>query len=207
MQIIVKTAPEELLRAKKWWNDLEGQWQFAYNEAVFGKGPVFEPPTDDELMILLVRADTLRFAGPLAANPNMSTVLTNLSGLVPLYHLYYLSISNTAITGLAELQRHTKIEHLFVYDNKLESLKGIENMRNLKDLYFQNNQITSLKPLKKLTKLETIYASNNKIIDFKGITEKHGDNVQNFYGIPNDGIRDRDIIKFQNSVGIICKKG
>lgn len=207
MQIIVKTAPEELLRAKKWWKDLEAQWQMAYNETVFGKGPVFEVPHDDALMMLLIRADTLRFAGPFAQSPNMTTILTNLSGLIPLYHLHYLSISNMHLKDLKELKQHTKIEHLFVYENKLESLEGIENMKNLKDLYFQSNQISSLKPLKKLTNLETIYASNNKITDFNGITEKHGDKVRNFYGIPNDGIRDKDVIKFQNSIGIVCRKG
>lgn len=207
MQIIVKTAPEELLRAKRWWGKLEAQWQLAYNEAVFGKGPVFEPPHDDALMLLLVRADTLRFAGPLAHKPNMTTILTNLSGLVPLYHLHYLSISNMDLKNLRELKRHTKLEHLFVYENKLESLEGVENMKNLKDLYFQNNRINSLKPLKKLTKLETVYATKNKLTNFEGITEKHADSIRKFYAIPNDDIRDRDIIKFQNTVGIICHKG
>ena len=207
MQIIVNTPPEELLRAKKWWSDLEAQWQLAYNEAVFGQGPVFKPPHDDALMVLLVRADTLRFAGPLAHRPNMTTVLTNLSGLIPLYHLTYLSLSNTEITNLKALKRHTKLEHLFVYENKLESLEGIEGMRNLKNLYFQNNRITSLKPLKNLTKLEIVYASTNQITSFDGLTEKHADNIRDFYGIPNEHIRDRDIIKFQNSRGILVKKG
>lgn len=206
-QIIIKTAPEELLRAKSWWKELETQWQLAYNEAVFAKGPIFEPPHDDELIHLLVRADTLRFAGALAQNPNMTTILTNLSGLIPLYNLKYLSISNMNFKNLKELKRHTKLEHLFVYENQLESLEGIEDMQNLKSLYFQSNKIERLKPIEKLTKLETIHAANNKISDLNGITEKHADSIRNFYGIPNDGIRDRDIIKFQNSTGIICKKG
>lgn len=207
MQIIVKTAPEELLRAKKWWKDLEAQWQMAYNEAVFGKGPTFEPPHDDALMILLVRADTLRFAGPLAHAPNMQTILTNLSGLIPLYHLTYLSISNMRLKDLSELKNHINLRHLFVYENNLESLSGIENMVHLKDLYFQNNSIKSLRPLKRLTKLETIYANKNLISSFDGLTEKHGDNIRHFYGVPNENIRDREIIKFQNSMGIIVKKG
>jgi len=206
-QIIVHSTPEELLRAKKWWKNLEAQWQLAFNQAVFGKGPVFEPPHDDALMTLLVRADTLRFAGPLAYNPNMTTVLTNLSGLVPLYHLYCLSISNMDLQNLQALKRHQKLEHLFVYENKLKSLEGIENMKNLKDLYFQNNQVTSLKPLKKLTKLETVYASNNKFTEIKGLTEKHADSIKKLYMLPNEGLKDRDIIKFQNSIGIICHKG
>lgn len=207
MQFIVKTQPEELRRAQKWWADLEMQWKMAYNEAVFGKGPTLEPPKDDELMVLLVRANTLRFAGPLAARSNLSVELTNLSGLIPLYHLHYLSISHTKISSLQELTRHTKIEHLFVYDNQITSLKGIEGMRNLKDLYVQNNLLESLKPLKKLTKLETLYCSGNQLKKINGLTEKHSNNMKRLHIMPNEHLKDRDIIKFQNKVGIICKNG
>ena len=207
MQFIIKTAPEELRSAQACWQNLEMQWKMAYNEAVFGKGAVLEPPKDDELMILLVRADTLRFAGPGARNPNMSTNLTNLSGLVPLYHLTYLSISNTRITSLKELVRHTQLRHLFVYENHLESLEGIEGMVHLKDLYAQHNKIKDLAPLKKLTNIETLYVSRNDLSSLDGITEKHADTMRKLYVRPNDNLTDREIIKFQNTVGIICREG
>lgn len=207
MQFIVKTTPEELKRAQQWWRDLEMQWKLAYNEAVFGKGPVLEPPKDDELMILLIRADTLRFAGPFAHNSNVTTKLTNLSGLIPLYHLFYLSISHMDITSLKELKRHTKLEHLFVQNNKITSLEGVENMTKLKELYFLNNQVTDLSPVKGLTNLETLYASNNQLTSLNGVTEAHADNMKKFYALPNDNLKDRNIIKFQNSVGIICRNG
>jgi len=207
MQIIVKTKPEELKRAQGWWHGLEMQWKFAYNEAIFGKGPVLEPPKDDELMLLLVRADTLRFAGPLAHSPNMTTKLTNLSGLIPLYHLHYLSLTNTDITSIQELTRHTKLQHLFLYDNKITSLDGIQGMKNLKDLYIQNNQITSLKPLKKIKGIQKLYACSNQLTSLDGITKKHANHMKEFTILPNESLKDRDIIQFQNKVGIICKKG
>ena len=207
MNIIIKTTPEELKRAQKWWADLEMQWKMAYNEAVFGKGPVMATPKDEELMVLLLRADTLRFAGPLAIKPNMTTILTNLSGLVPLYHLTYLSLTNTNITSLRELKRHTKLEHLFVYDNKLTSIEGIEGMKGLKNFYFQNNQVTDLSPLKKLKNLEVIYATNNKMTALNGLSEKNTQKLKKFYIMPNEGLPDREIIKFQNTVGILCSKG
>ena len=207
MQIIVKTTPEELKRAQQWWMKLEMQWKMAFNEAVFGKGPTIEPPKDDELMILLVGADTLRFAGPLAYKPNMTTMVTNLSGLIPLYHLTYLSLTNTHITSLKELRHHTKLQHLFVYENKLTSLEGIEGMKDLKNLYFQHNQITDLTPLKKLKNLDTIYACNNKLTKINGLTEKNTKKLKKFYIMPNNDLPDREIIKFQNTVGIICRKG
>lgn len=207
MQFIVKTKPEELRRAQKWWADLEMQWKMAYNEAIFGKGPTLEPPKDDELMILLVRANSLRFAGPLSARPNLSVQLTNLSGLIPLYHLFYLSISHTKISSLLELARHTKIEHLFLYDNQITSLKGIEGMTNIKELYVQNNLLESLKPIKNLTKIETLYCSGNQLKKINGLTKKHSDNMKRLNILPNEHLKDRDIIKFQNKVGIICKNG
>jgi hypothetical protein len=207
MQIIVKTAPAELQRARKWWQDLEMQWKFAYNEAVFGKGPTIEPPSDEELMVLLIRADTLRFAGPFATNPNISTPLTNLSGLIPLYHLKYLSLTHMKVKSLSELTRHTQLEYLFVYDNELTSLDGIEGMLNMKELYFQNNKVTSLVPIARLTQLKTIYASNNSLTKITGLTEKHGDALKKFYILPNEDLPDREIIRTQNEIGIICKQG
>lgn len=206
MQIIVKTTPEELQRARKWWKDLEGQWKFAYNEAVFGKGPTFEPPKDDELMILLIRADALRFAGPGAAHPNMSTVLTNLSGLIPLYHLIYLSISNMTFTSLEPLQRFTKMKHLFVYENKLTSLRGIENMLELEELFAHGNAIEDILPITRLTKLKKLYVNSNKLKHAKGLTESHGNTMKELYLLPNDDLPQREIIRIQNEIGLICRR-
>lgn len=91
MNIIIKTTPDELKRARKWWQDLELQWKMAYNEAVYGKGPVLEPPKDEEMMLLLIQVDTLRLADPLAINPNISTPLTNLEAL----HLFLVLYGRT----------------------------------------------------------------------------------------------------------------
>jgi hypothetical protein len=206
MEFIVKTTPEELQRARQWWKDLEGQWKLAFNEAVFGKDSTLEPPKDDELMMLLIRADALRFAGPLAAQPNMTTVLTNLSGLIPLYHLTYLSISNTRITSLQPLQRFTKMKHLFVYENKLTSLKGIENMLELEDLYAQNNGIQDLLPIKGLTNLKTLYVNGNQLQNAEGLTLAHERNLKNLFILPNENLLQREIIRIHNEIGVICRK-
>lgn len=207
MSIIVKHVPQDVQRAWTWWHNLEIQWKMAYNEAVFGKDPTMEPPKEDELMLFALGVKNLRFAGPLAPNPNMTTQVDNLSGLRKITKINFLSISHTNITSLHELRKHVNLEHLFVYNNKLTSLKGIENMKKLKELYFQCNEITDLKPLKGLKKLETIYASDNKLTSFDGITEKHADTIKKLHILPNEGLKDRDIIKFQNTMGIICHKG
>ncbi len=207
MNFIIKTTPEELQRARKWWQDLEMLWKFAYNEAVYGKGPTIEPPSDDELMLLLVQIDTLRFAGPMAMNPNISHPLKNLSGLIPLYQLRYLSLTDMEIASIKELQRFTKMEHLFMYNNKIQSLEGIEGMKNLKDLYVQNNEITDIRPIRDLTNLETIYVSGNKLTSLKGLRSKHAKRLKKFYVMPNDHLPDKAIIDTQNKKGIICRTG
>jgi hypothetical protein len=207
MQFIIKTTPEELQRARKWWQDLEVQWKMAYNEAVFGIGPTLEPPHDDALMVLLIQADTLRFAGPLAINPNISTPLTNLSGLIPLYHLTYLSITNMHFSSLRELSRFTKMRHLFIYDNRITSLVGIEQMTELVDLYAQNNQLTDLSPIRNLTNLKTIYVSSNKLTKINGLTPKHAEKIKRFYVQPNEDLPDAEIIRVQNDLKIICRTG
>ena len=158
-------------------------------------------------MILLIQADTLRFAGPLATQPNISNPLTNLSGLIPLYHLRYLSISHMKIKSLKPLIRFTKMEHLFVYNNQLESLEGIEQMTGLIDLYAQNNEIKDLSPMTNLTKLETVYVSGNQLEKINGLNLKHEENLKKFYVLPNDNLRQREIIRVQNELGILCLKG
>lgn len=207
MQFIVKTTPEELLRARNWWANLEVQWKFAYNEALFGKGPVLEPPNDDFLMMLLVGIDTMRFAGPFAPHPNMSMVLTNLSGLIPVYNLVTLSLTNMNVTSIAELTYFKKIENLFLYDNKITSLQGIENLSQLKNLYLQNNEISDLSILSNLKNLEVIYLSNNKIKSLKTFNPTKLKKLKKFHILPNDEMPDKEIIQFQNKYGIICRNG
>lgn len=207
MQIIVKTAPEELLRARKWWNDLEMQWKMAYNEAVFGAGPTLAPPADDPLMMLLIGVDTLRLAGPTAFNSNVSTPLTNLSGLLPLYNLKYLSITHMKIREVRSLRHFTKLEHLFLNENQIESLHGIEPLVHLKELYVQHNRLSDLKPVERLTRLETLYASGNQLTSLQGLTLAHADHMRRCYVLPNEELRDREILRVQNEVGIICRKG
>lgn len=207
MQIIIKTTPEELLRARQWWQNLELQWKTAYNEAVFQKGPVIEPPKDDEMMMLLLRADALRFAGPLAIQPNVSIVLTNLSGLIPLYHLTYLSVTNMRFPHIRELARFTRMRNLFLYDNRIESLEGIENMPHLEELYVQNNRIKDLSPIKGLTNLNTLYASRNLIKTLNGLTTKHAAKMKRCYVLPNEDLPDKEIIRVQNRLGILCRQG
>ena len=132
--IIVKNTPEEVLRARNWWQGLEKQWQMAFNEGLFGVGPTLEPPKDEYLILMLTRVDKIRLTGPLAANPNISFRLTNLSALEGLPNLNFITVANCAIDSLKPLVRHFNLEYLFVNNNGLQSLEGIGNLTNLKEL-------------------------------------------------------------------------
>lgn len=207
MQIIVKAEAKELLRARQWWAQLETQWKMAYNEAVFGIGPTLEPPREEALMVLLVRADTLRFAGPGAVQPNLSIFLTNLSGLVPLYQLRYLSLSHSRVRSVQELQRHTRLQYLYLYDNALESLAGIEGMRELQELYVQNNRLRDIEAVRYLTNLQKLYITGNELQHLRGLTTAHSDTLKRCYVLPNNALAGKEIIRVQNDYGIICRTG
>ncbi|THH35484.1 leucine-rich repeat domain-containing protein [Neolewinella litorea] len=207
MNFIIKTTSSELQRARGWWRELELQWKMAYNEVVFESGPTAEPPHDDQLMLLLLNIDTLRFAGPLAMHPNVTTPLTNLSGLIPLYHLRFLSVSDMALSGVTELVRHTELRHLFLHNNRITSLKGIEGATHLESLFVQHNRLTSLAPVAGLTRLHTLYATHNHLTSLAGLTEGHADRLRHFHILPNDHLPHREIIRLQNGAGILCRTG
>ena len=207
MQIFVQGNPVEAKKGMAWWQGTSMQWKMAFNEAVFGKGPTVEPPKEEELVLLLTRATALRFAGPTAYSPNLSQIPADLSAIAGLEHLTYLSFTDSALTSLREISGLIQLEKLFVYNNRLASLEGIERMRGLTELACHNNRIASLEPLRHLTKLETLYVVNNRLTSLNGITIDHEDCLRNFYVMPNEELRHREIIRVQNECGILCRKG
>lgn len=207
MQIFQIGSTAESKKAWAWWNALEGQWKMAFNEAAFGKGPIIAPPKDEELVILLTRANVLRFVGSAGNNPSLSFQLTNLSGLEGLKHLISVTVSFCKLDNLESLRTHYRLKSLFVNNNKLKSLQGIENLAQLQELYANVNEITSLKPLEKLTNLNTLYVNYNKLTQLDGIGETHAQNLRHFYVEPNEGIRHTEFVKMQMNYGILCRKG
>ena len=207
MDLIIKSPAEEVKRGRHWWSGLEMKWKMAFNEAIFGKGPTLEPPQDEELITLLMRADSLRFAGPGAYSPNLTQIPDNLSAIAGLPHLTYLSFTDSKLSSLKEIRHLVKLQSLFVYNNELTSLDGVENMVNLVSLYVQHNKIENLEPVRRLTRLKTLYVSNNQLTSLNGITEAHEQHLRKFHVLPNDTLRHREIIRVQNEFGILCQKG
>ena len=207
MDLIIKNKSEELHNAQEWWKNLEMQWKMAFNEACLGKGPSIGPPKDEELVLLLTRVNTFRFAGPMAYNPNVQQMPTNLTGLAGLKNIELISFTYGPITGIKELANLSKLRSLFVNNNKITSLQGIENLLYLEELYCQHNEIESIQPVGRLTNLHTLYVTKNKLKSLKGLTPKHGDKLRRFHVDPNDHLPHREMIRIQNECGILCKKG
>lgn len=194
--------------AHQWWSGLEVQWQRAFTTAVLHHN--FAPaaaPKEEDLLYLFRDAVNIRLAGPGAIYPNLDFKLTNLSGIKALTSLTFLSVTNMELSDLSDLSRLTGLRHLFVQQNGLTSLSGIEPLTDLRELYCQNNQLEELKALAKLTKLETLNASHNDLQNLAGLTERHADEMRQCIVLPNQSLRDRDILKFQHECGIIARTG
>lgn len=198
-------TPASLTNYKNWWTTLSDPWKLAFN-AVYSQNYTLDLPADETLN-LICNVPVMRFAGPRAMYPNLQIELDDMSGVADLTSLKILVVINHNISNLKGLEKLEHLESLFVFENKLTDISQVAALKNLKEMYFQVNEVTSLQPLKNLLKLKTLYCANNKIASLEGITEAHADVLENFICLPNVNLKDRDIIQFENKVGIRCKKG
>jgi hypothetical protein len=207
LSVATTNTHEVLQLAHQWWSGLEAQWQRAFNEGVLQLGDTQRGPGDDDWLYLFQDAENIRLAGPTAAYPNLSFELTNLSGVRSMAKLTFLSVTEMALTGLTDLAKLHNLRSLFVQNNRLTSLVGIDGNEELTDLYAQGNAITSLEPIRHLLKLQTLCVSANELGSLDGITPAHADEMRQCLVLPNDKLRDRDVLKLQNECGIIARKG
>ncbi|MCC6726575.1 MAG: leucine-rich repeat domain-containing protein [Saprospiraceae bacterium] len=188
----------------EWWHSLEPQWQMAFNQVMLQRGPVTDLP-DEAGFAKIFEHKFLRFAGPRAPYPNMNFELTNLSGLAVFEDAEMISATFHQIKSMHEIAHIRGLKSLFLDNNQLVNLEGVEDMAELKELYVQANLLESLKPIEKLTGLTALYCSDNKLINLDGLTEDHSDNLRFFVCLPNEGIKQREIIRVENTLGIKCR--
>lgn len=188
----------------EWWQSLEPQWQMAFNQAMLQKGPITDMP-DEAGFAKIFEHKFLRFAGSRAPYPNLDFELTNLSGLAIFGDAEMVSVTFNQIKTMKEIAHIKGLKSLFLDNNQLESLEGVEDMTELKELYVQANQLVSIKPIEKLTGLNALYCSDNNLSSFDGLTEDHSDNLRFFVCLPNDGIKQREVIRVENTLGIKCR--
>jgi Leucine-rich repeat (LRR) protein len=194
----------QLLHANAWWNTLTDAWKQAFNEVALRRSST--EPLGDDMLLQVFNSANHRFAGPRAPYPNMTFELEDLSGLVglPLTEVVVVTFHN--LTHIREVAQLKSTRSLFLYNNAIKSLEGIEALVELKELYCNVNQIESLKPLESLTKLETLYCNYNLISNLDGLGTQHADRLQNLYCAPNPDLKESTLLKFEQAVGIRCKK-
>ena len=187
---------------QNWWEQLEPQWKEVFGLIATGHQ---NEPTNVELETIF-SIPTIRLAGPTAPYPNMQFELTNLSGLRYLSNLSILIITHHKIENIEVLSHLTNLKSLFLFNNNIKSLHGIEALTQLEQLYVQCNQITSIKPIEQLINLKELYISDNRIETLDGLTEKHSDKLTMFMCRPNELLRQKEIIRAENELGIICRR-
>jgi len=184
-----------------WWKHLEPQWQEAFKASVLKHS---DEPGPDELAALY-NLQTIRLAGPTAPFPNMPFELTNLSGIQHLANLSIVIITHHQISNLDVLRNLPQLKSLFLFNNSITSLEGIESLTLLEQLYVQCNKIASLQPIEHLVNLKELYINDNCIDSLEGLTEKHSEKLRMFMCLPNEQLKQKEIIRVERELGIICR--
>ncbi|MEP7230701.1 MAG: leucine-rich repeat domain-containing protein [Ginsengibacter sp.] len=192
---------KDLIIPENWWKKLEPQWQQAFGLAITGHQ---NEPGPGELQKIFA-AQTLRLAGPGASFPNMQFELTNLGGLQHLTNLSIVIVTHQKIENIEVVSNLTNLKSLFLFNNNITSLRGIEDLCQLEQLYVQCNQISSIKPIEKLVNLKEFYINDNLIDRLEGLREAHSDKLTMFVCKPNERLKQKEIIRAERDLGIICR--
>ncbi|MEP7144856.1 MAG: leucine-rich repeat domain-containing protein [Ferruginibacter sp.] len=190
-----------ILNHLDWWKQLEPQWQEAFGVCVLRH--LNEP--DAAELDMLFNLEAIRMAGPTAPFPNMQFELTNLSGMVCLSSLRIIIVTHHKIESIEAVSNLPLLRSLFLFNNSITRLAGIEALTELQQLYVQCNRISSIKPVELLTKLREFYISDNCIASLEGLTEKHSDELNVFVCRPNEQLKQKEIIRVERDLGIICR--
>lgn len=184
-----------------WWKSLPQQWRQAFGFSVFRHE---NEPQDTEIE-LLMDLQVLRIAGPSAPFPNCSVELDDLSGIAMLSKAETVIITHHKIETIEEVAGLPRLKSLFLFNNQIRSLKGIEGLTSLEQLYVQCNRIASIKEIEALINLKEFYISDNCITSLDGLTKAHSDKLRKFVCLPNDLLKQKEIIYAERELGIICR--
>ena len=192
---------KNILNHLDWWKQLEPQWQEAFNVSVLRHSNEPNPAELDALY----HQQIIRLAGPTAPFPNIHFELTDLSGIQHLGNLEIAIITHHKIDSIQVLRNLPHLKSLYLFNNSITGLEGIEELTQLEHLYVQCNQVTSIKAVEQLVNLKEFYINNNRIASLEGLTEKHSDKLLMFVCRPNEQLRQKEIIRVERELGIICR--
>ncbi|MEO8765026.1 MAG: leucine-rich repeat domain-containing protein [Ginsengibacter sp.] len=197
------TLKDDNVSPLDWWQQLELQWQEAFKAAVLKHANEPNPVELD----FLCNLQTIRLVGPTAPFPNLQVELTNLSGIKALTKLEIVIVTHHKIVDIDVLRDLPHLKSLYLFNNSITSLEGIETLTQLERLYVHSNKISSIKPVEQLTNLQEFYINDNSISSLDGLTEKHSDKLLRFFCLPNEQLKQKEIIRAEREFGIICRKG
>lgn len=187
-----------------WWQQLESQWQAAFNMVSLKKAKEYQP--NDEEIEYILTSPILRFVGPRGIFANMDFELTNLSGIRHFKDLTLLTFTQQAITNLEGIEHLQSLRHLFVSGCYLKNLKEVHYLPQLEHLYANVNQLEDIQTIEGLNNLVTFYCNYNELESLEGITTNHLEKLKAFYCLPNEKIPLSEIKRVE-AMEIQCRKG
>lgn len=191
----------EYLKNLDWWRSLSPEWRQAFSMTVLLHN---DQPSAADLQ-MLKNLQVLRVAGPSAPFSNCTIELTGLSGVTKLKNLQTLIVTHHKIQTIQMLAGLSRLTNLFLFNNQIKSLDGIEGLQHIEQLYVQHNLLVSIKPIEALLNLKEICISNNRITSLEGLTEAHSEKLKKFVCLPNELLKQKEIIYTERQLGIICR--
>ena len=137
----------------------------------------------------------------------MQVELTNLSGIEHMSKLEILIITHHKIATVRELRDLTRLKSVYLFNNYITSLEGIESLTNLEQLYVHCNKISSIEPVGQLLNLQELYVNDNCLSSLEGLTDQHSEKLLKFACLPNEQLKQKEIIRAERELGIICRRG
>lgn len=184
-----------------WWDALQPLWKRVFIESLLNNNT----EVTEEQLALICSSQAIRIVGPEGSYPNFTGTLQDLEGLRALTQIKYLFVTHCELQSLDGIEGHRELKSLFVNNNQLTSIAQIRHLGNLEELFIGNNSIESITPVRYCRSLHTLHCEGNRLLSLQGIDRHHERHLKVFRCLPNTQLPQREIIRIQNSYGIVCR--
>ena len=184
-----------------WWNSLPPLWKQVFIETLLNNNTNITAQS----LELICASQVIRIVGPDGSYPNFTGTLQNLEGLRALTQIEYLFVTHCRLESLDGIESHRGLKSLFVNNNQLSSIGQVRYLGNLEELYIGNNAIESITPVRYCRALHTLHCEGNRLLSLQGIDRHHEKHLRIFRCLPNAYLPQREIIRIQNTYGILCR--
>ena len=188
---------------RNWWKTLPDHWRQVFLQAFFQR--MQDDIVSDSDLENLCSTPVLRIVGPEGMHSNYSGTLTDLSGLSQLTTVQYLFVIHCDLESLDGIERMTEMRSLYLHNNKLQDIHQIGKMASLQEIFVADNEIKSISPVKNCRMLHTLSCERNRLQNLDGIKPFHEKHLRTLKCRPNEFLPQREILRVQNEIGIICQ--